>query len=73
MELLAQIAKPRPVGTAMNKAVTEKIGAYLKESGYEVRRLPFACKVWETKPSFLQMWGAGLPVASKGVSQTAGK
>ena len=55
MELLARIAKPRPVGTPQNQEITEDIGVYLERCGYEVKKVPFDCKVWETQESFLRI------------------
>jgi len=57
MELLAKIAKPRPVGTAQNLEITDCIGLYLENLGYETNKVPFSCKVWESKESFLVIDG----------------
>jgi len=57
MGLLANIAKPRPVGTVQNQEITEYIGSYLESLGYETRKVPFSCKVWESKESFLVIDG----------------
>ena len=62
MELLANIARPRPVGTALNQEITDYVGAYLEECGYEVKKVPFDCKVWETQESFLQINGKKITV-----------
>ena len=35
MELLAEIAKPRPVGTVQNQEITGYIESYLEDLGYE--------------------------------------
>lgn len=53
MELLAQIAKPRPVGTIQNQKITDYIEVYLEDLGYAVSKVPFSCKVWEVKDSYL--------------------
>lgn len=45
MELLARIAKPRPVGTIQNQEITDYIGSYLESLGYETSKVPFNCKV----------------------------
>lgn len=60
MELLAKIAKPRPVGTSQNQEVTSYIEAYLESLGYETKKIPFHCKVWEAKESFLAIDGSKL-------------
>jgi aminopeptidase YwaD len=57
MELLAKIAKPRPVGTIQNREIADYIGAYLENLGYEISKIPFSCKVWESKESFLLIDG----------------
>ena len=57
MELLAKIAKPRPVGTIQNQEITDYIGSYLGNLGYEISKVPFSCKVWESKESFLLIDG----------------
>ncbi|NLE25491.1 MAG: M28 family peptidase [Clostridiaceae bacterium] len=57
MELLAKIAKPRPAGTIQNQEITDYIGSYLESLGYTTRKLPFSCKVWESKESFLTIDG----------------
>jgi aminopeptidase YwaD len=57
MELLAKIAKPRPVGTIQNQEITDYIGSYLGNLGYEISKVPFTCKVWESKESFLLIDG----------------
>ena len=57
MELLAKIAKPRPAGTIQNQEITDYIGSYLESLGYITRELPFSCKVWESKESFLTIDG----------------
>ena len=57
MELLKRIAKPRPVGTIQNQEITDYIESYLENLGYETRKLPFRCKVWESKESFLVIDG----------------
>ena len=62
MELLEKIARPRPVGTVLNQEITEYIGACLESFGYEVRALPFRCKVWETEESYLMTEGKKIPV-----------
>lgn len=62
MELLANIARPRSVGTALNQEITDYVGAYLEECGYEVKKVPFDCKVWETQESFLQINGKKITV-----------
>lgn len=36
MELLEKVARPRAVGTVLNDEITDYIGAYLEDSGYEV-------------------------------------
>lgn len=61
-ELLAGIARPRAVGTALNQEITEEIGAYLSDCGYAVRKLPFPCKVWKKGESFLEIGGKKLTV-----------
>lgn len=53
MEILAKIAKPRPVGTLHNLEITNYIGSYLESIGYETKKIPFRCKEWEVKESFL--------------------
>ncbi|MGI6451121.1 MAG: M28 family peptidase [Peptococcaceae bacterium] len=60
MGLLAKIAKPRPVGTAQNQQITDYIGSYLESLGYETIKIPFSCKVWEAKESFLVIDGIKL-------------
>ena len=57
MGLLTKIAKPRPVGTVQNQEITDYIGSYLESLGYETRKVPFGCKVWESKESFLVIDG----------------
>ncbi len=57
MELLARIAKPRPVGTSQNLEITSYIESYLGSLGYETNKIPFRCKVWESKESFLAIDG----------------
>jgi aminopeptidase YwaD len=57
MELLVKIAKPRPVGTVQNQEITDYIESYLGSLGYETRKIPFSCKVWESKESFLVVDG----------------
>mgnify|MGYP001374161885 CR=1 FL=1 len=60
MELLARIAKPRPVGTVQNQEITDYIGSYLESLGYATSKIPFNCKVWEAKESFLVIDGTKL-------------
>ena len=60
MELLEKIAKPRPVGTIQNQEITEYIEAYLKSIGYATSKIPFQCKVWESKDSYLMIDGMKL-------------
>jgi aminopeptidase YwaD len=62
MELLSRIAKPRPVGTVQNQEITDFIASYLEPLGYEIRKVPFNCKVWETKASYLIIDGSRLPL-----------
>ena len=57
MELLAKIAQPRPVGTSQNMEITSYIESYLGRLGYETKKIPFSCKVWESKESFLAVDG----------------
>ena len=57
MELLEKVARPRAVGTVLNDEITDYIGAYLEDSGYEVNKIPFDCKVWESQESFLEIDG----------------
>jgi aminopeptidase YwaD len=57
MELLAKIAKPRPAGTVRNYEITDYIGSYLENLGYSTKKVPFSCKVWESKESFLAIDG----------------
>ena len=57
MELLEKVARPRAVGTVLNDEITDYIGAYLEDSGYEVNKIPFDCKVWKAKESFLVIDG----------------
>lgn len=61
-ELLADIARPRAVGTTLNQKITEEIADYLSGCGYEVKRLPFPCKVWQAGESFLEIGGKKLTV-----------
>ena len=60
MELLAKIAKPRPVGTSQNWEITNYIESYIGSLGYETNKIPFSCKVWESKESFLVIDGIKL-------------
>jgi len=60
MDLLKRIARPRPAGTAINKEITDYIGTYLKDLGYEIKKVPFDCKVWEPSESFLVTGGTRL-------------
>jgi len=57
MELLTRIAKSRPTGTTHNQELVSFIESYLMELGYEISKLPFACKVWEAEESFLTVEG----------------
>ncbi|KAE9630692.1 M28 family peptidase [Defluviitalea raffinosedens] len=57
MELLAKIAKTRPVGTAQNQEITDYIHSYLQSLGYTTKKVPFSCKVWESNESFLVVEG----------------
>jgi aminopeptidase YwaD len=57
MELLAKIAKPRPVGTVQNLEITDYICSYLEGLGYETCKMPFSVKAWEPKESFLSIDG----------------
>jgi len=57
MELLEKIAKPRPVGTVQNQEITDYIESYLESLGYEMKKIPFSCIVWESKESFLVVDG----------------
>ena len=54
MELLSKIAKPRPTGTVQNREITDFIEVYLKNLGYRTNKIPFSCKVWKSKESFLK-------------------
>ncbi|HHW00953.1 MAG TPA: M28 family peptidase [Clostridiaceae bacterium] len=69
MELLAKIAKPRPAGTIQNQEITEFIGSYLESLGYRTRKVPFSCKVWESKESFLLIDGNKLALQASPFSQ----
>lgn len=69
MELLVRIAKPRPVGTVQNQEITDFIESYLESLGYEMRRIPFSCKVWESKESFLVIDGNKLTLQVSPYSQ----
>ena len=62
MELLAKTAKPRPVGTSQNREITNYIESYLGSLGYETEKIPFSCKVWESKESFLTIDGNKLTI-----------
>lgn len=62
MELLAEIAKPRPVGTVQNQEITGYIESYLEDLGYETIKVPFDCKVWEAGESFLTVDGRKLAI-----------
>lgn len=74
MELLANIAKPRPVGTSQNLEITSYIESYLGSLGYETKKIPFSCKVWESKESFLAIDGNKLTLQVSPYSQPfAGK
>lgn len=44
MEILAKIAKPRPVGTLHNLEITNYIGSYLESIGYETKKIPLDAK-----------------------------
>jgi len=57
MDLLEKIAKPRAVGTIQNKEITDFIKLYLESLEYETMKVPFSCKVWEPKESFLVIDG----------------
>jgi aminopeptidase YwaD len=70
MELLAKIAKPRPVGTSENQEITNFIETYLNNIGYETKKIPFACKVWEVKESFLVIGGNNLILEVSPYSQS---
>jgi len=69
MELLEKIAKPRPAGTIQNQEITEYIGSYLESLGYKTRKIPFSCKVWESKESFLLINGNKLTLQTSPFSQ----
>jgi len=69
MELLAKIAKPRPVGTVQNREITDYIGSYLENLGYEIRKIPFSCKAWESRESFLVIDGNRLPLQASPYSE----
>lgn len=70
MELLARIAKPRPVGTIQNQEITDYIESYLENLGYATRKIPFSCKVWESKESFLVMDGKKLTLQASPFSES---
>lgn len=57
MELLAKIARTRPVGTIQNREITDYIEGYLESLGYTTNKIPFSCKVWESKESYLVIDG----------------
>lgn len=50
---LARLAKPRPTGTYQNREIADYVESYLKSLKYEILKVPFDCKVWEDKESFL--------------------
>jgi len=70
MELLEKIAKPRPVGTIQNQEITDYIESYLESLGYEIRKIPFSCKVWESKESFFVIDGDKLTLQVSPYSQS---
>ena len=70
MGLLAKIARPRPVGTVQNQEITDYIGSYLEGLGYETIKVPFSCKVWESKESFLVIEGNKLTLQVSPYSQS---
>lgn len=69
MELLERIARPRPVGSEVNRELTEYIGSCLRDSGYEVKELPFECKVWEGGEAYLRIDGKKLEVQVSAYSE----
>lgn len=74
MELLKKIAKPRPAGTAQNREIADLIGSYLEGLGYETKKIPFSCKVWEPGESFIGIDGNRLPLQASPFSEAfAGK
>ena len=70
MGLLAKIARPRPVGTVQNQEITDYIGSYLEGLGYETSKVPFSCKVWEPKESFLVIEGNKLTLQASPFSRS---
>jgi aminopeptidase YwaD len=69
MELLKEIAKPRPVGTQQNREITNYIESHLGSLGYETHKIPFSCKVWEAKESFVAIDGSKLTLQVSPYSQ----
>lgn len=55
MDMMARIAKPRPVGTAQNIEIAKYMEACLKDLGYETSLEPFNCVVWDSGESYLSV------------------
>ena len=74
-KIWSKLQKERPVGTKENNLVSEFLGEHLKGLGYEVKSIPFECKVWEKGFSKIEVSGNSFEIApspySVGVNTSA--
>ncbi|QQO08819.1 M28 family peptidase [Breznakiella homolactica] len=75
-KILETLSRERPVGTPGNDAVLAYLEEHLRNMEYDVRSLPFSCRIWERGRSVLTINGREFEVFpgtfSRGFSGTAG-
>lgn len=62
-KIWSKLQNERPVGTKENNVVSDFLGKQLQELGYEVKAIPFECKVWEKGPSKIEVLGKSIEIA----------
>lgn len=71
-KIWSKLQTERPVGTKENNVVSDFLGKQLQALGYEVKALPFECKVWEKGPSKIEVSGKSIEIEpspySEGIS-----
>ena len=67
-KIWSKLQKERPVGTKENNLVSEFLGEHLKGLGYEVKSIPFECKVWEKGFSKIEVSGNSFEIAPSPVN-----
>lgn len=62
-KIWSKLQNERPVGTKENNVVSDFLGKQLQALGYEVKAIPFECKLWEKGTSKIEVLGKSIEIA----------